>query len=148
MKTATKTIGIHQFGIVIGTADRTSYTDTAPFRAEYMTGGPQCRVAMKEQFIVGYLMGNLKINEAKAKAVFAKGRAGSVANAAAFGRGRSQFTYHVITVKAGGNAKVEVELRAITKAQKASTKKFAAEFAGDTLAKQVRAAIAALKALL
>jgi hypothetical protein len=146
MTTATKTIGIQQFGTIIGTADRTSYTDTAPFRAEYTTGDTTVRAAMKEQFIVGYLMGNLSVDEAKAKVIFAKGRAGSVASAAAFGRGRSQFTYHVITVKAGGNAKHEP--KAFTKAQKARAKDFAAEFEGATLNEQVRAAIAALKALL
>ena len=46
----------------------------------------------------------------------------------------------------GGNAKHEP--KAITKAQKAIAKEFAAEFDGETLAEQVRASIAALKALL
>ena len=97
-------------GKAIGTADSITYAEMQLHRDAYAVAEADAKKAMMTEFIVGYMMGNAKLNETDATAIYAmsrptpakpKGKGVRTADEqACFKRGYAKWLYHVVAKEA------------------------------------------------
>ena len=69
MKKTLSAIGQH-----LGTTDRITHAEMQPYRDAYAVADAETKKSMTAEFIIGYIMGNAKISESSAKAIYDKSR--------------------------------------------------------------------------
>lgn len=100
MKQATTqaTIGHVEFAIRLGFADRLTREASEPFRKAYASMDATQQKTFREEWIVGYLQGNLQVSATHAAKIAAQSREDrSKAHQQAYDRARAQFKYHCLT---------------------------------------------------
>lgn len=93
-------------GKAIGTTDNIVYAEMQPHRDAYAVAEADAKKTMMSEFIIGYIMGNAKLSEADATAIYAKsrpttakpkGKGVRTANEqACYKRGYAKWLYHVV----------------------------------------------------
>jgi len=101
MKKTLSAIGQH-----LGTTDRITHAEMQPYRDAYAVADAETKKSMTAEFIIGYIMGNAKISESSAKAIYdksrptpAKPKGANVRTAdeqACYKRGYAKWLYHVV----------------------------------------------------
>ena len=72
MKKANLTLSA--IGKAVGTTDSITHSETQPHRDAYAVADAETKKSMTAEFIIGYIMGNAKISESSAKAIYDKSR--------------------------------------------------------------------------
>ena len=131
----------------LGNNDRLTHSASKPLHDAYIKGTPWQRNAMRKECMVAYIMGNLKVSETVADRILSQSRTErSEKEQKAYRVANERFTYHVSRT----NAKVkpqEAKSYRIDPKMRDTAMSFLAEFEGETLAEQIKAAKELLNAL-
>jgi hypothetical protein len=141
------TLSFNDIAYAIGTHTRMTDEALAPVRAQYAKGTPEQQADLRQRWMVYHMAGALDITADKAREKFSlgKGKGAKASDIKAIDRAYSDFRYYMIT-KAKTKPSTESHAR-VSKAHREAAMAFLGEFEGESLDKQIDAAIAVLRAL-
>lgn len=91
------TMSYSQFAFSVGSSDRLTQEFSTGWHLEYVKADSDTRQARRTEFMVNYLMGNLKITKAVAERILSTSRdKRSKVNQQAVWRASDKFKYHII----------------------------------------------------
>lgn len=130
----------------IGNNDAKSADIAASIRKAWLKAKPEAQAEIVAEFKIGYIAGREKISLAEAQAIFEAGKGTGAINPAAIDRATSAFNYHIRQSKAAPAQQAQRSMR-ISTVMRERAMDFLAEFEGDSLAEQIKQAVALLNAL-
>lgn len=137
-------LSIKQFAINVGNHTTAIRTAADAFHEAYVGATPTQQGALRKDWMLGHLEGQ-GVNNPERIFSLGKGKGASAEGVAAIDRAYSDFRYYVVRpVKA---KPAPVKSRRISKELRATGMDFLAQFDGETLEAQIKAAVALLKAL-
>lgn len=136
-------MNIRQFATKVGANTHAIREAAVPFHLAYVKATPEEQGWMRRYWMLGHLEGQ-GIAQPEVVLERGKGKGASKANIEAIDRASSDFRYHVVKAKTKAN---KTEPVTVSRAHKAAAMDFLGTFKGETLAEQIKAAIAVLNAL-
>lgn len=124
------TLNLSQFAIGLGGTDRLTLEASMPFHKAYVKADSESQAAMKLEFVIGYVQGNLKITAEKAAKIVALKRVErKAADEKAVNAAAAKFRYHVSREEGSSSKEIDLlanALRAFGKLTAAQKRKFLA----------------------
>lgn len=130
----------------IGTNDAKSAELAASIRKAWLKAKPEAQAEIVAEFKIGYIAGRERISLSEAQAIFEAGKGAGAINPGAIDRATSAFNYHIRQSKATAAPQAQRSMR-ISTVMRERAMDFLAEFEGETLAEQIKQAVALLNAL-
>jgi len=97
-----------QFAFTYGQTDRLTHEATEHWHSEYTKMEAEQQGEMRDQWLLNYLMGKLKLDETQAQEIVAASRNDrAVAHQRAYDRARGQFAYHIVRKTTSAKAEAE-----------------------------------------
>lgn len=134
-----------QFAFRVGAQERLTLAASLPFHEAYVGADAEGRAALRHEWCVGYIAGNVGVSEARATKIWEAGKGNGALDVNACNRAGASFSLHVIRPEAkskSSEGKARVRLPAGT------VERVAKAYAGLTKAQIVAAherALASLK---
>ena len=139
------TLSIQSFAKLLGEVTRKTRDASLPFHKAYVKATPDQRADLRTRWLIGHISGALKLSDEGAERILSQSRTERSTKAqAAYAKASSDFSYHVIRAKKAEPAGSHTR---ITKQAREAAMSFLAQFDGDSLDKQINAAIAVLRAM-
>ena len=131
----------------IGNKDAQSEELATAIRKAWRKAKPEKQAEIRLDFMVGYISGRERISLSDAEGIIEAGKAKGVpkAHIAMIDRAASGFTYHIVQGKT--KPRTEASHARVSKAHREAAMAFLSEFEGETLAEQIKQALAVLNAL-
>jgi hypothetical protein len=124
------TLNLSQFAIGLGNTDRLTLEASMPFHKAYVKADGESQAAMKLEFVIGYVQGNLKVTAEKAAKIVALKRVERKAgDEKAVNAAAAKFRYHVSRDESSSSKEQDLlanALRAFGKLNAAQKRKFLA----------------------
>lgn len=148
-----KTISFDLFALRVGKQSGETREAAKPLHAAYSKATPEQQSDLRQRWMLNHVAGQIMVSKPSgdaamtaAKKIIAKGKGKGASRESILmiDRASSDFRYHIVRPS---GAKPEQARTRVPAAVKAAALVFLAEFEGDTLAQQIDAAIAALKAM-
>ena len=133
----------------IGNNDAKSADLATAIRKAWLKASDERKSEIRLDFIVGYIAGRdrLSISDAEAIVEAGKGEGVPAKHKAMIARAVSGFIYHIRDAKTKPSTEARHARTIVSKAHRAAAMDFLGNFEGETLAEQIKAAIAVLNAL-
>ena len=141
------TLAIRNASKSIGTNDAKSATLAEDIRKAYQSAKTdEAQREIRADFYVGYIAGRDRTSISDAEAIVTAGKGKDAINAPAIVRAVAAWNYHIVN---GGTkpAPKQVKRNRVSSEARALAMDFLANFEGDTLDAQIKAAVALLNAL-
>ena len=131
----------------IGNKDAQSKALASAIRKAWLKASDERKAEIRLDFMIGYISGQERISLSDAEAVIEAGKAKGVpkAHIAWIDNASSAFRYHIVQGKT--KPKAPEQHARVSKAHREAAMAFLGEFGGETLAEQVKQAIAVLNAI-
>ena len=135
-----------QLFFALGQAERLTKDATLQAHKDYTKATPEQQSQLRHDCLVQFIMGYTQCSSKAAERILSQSRDERSKQAQdAYYKGSSKFSYHIIR-PTKGDAPATRKAR-ISKHTRDAAETFLAEFEGETLAKQIDAAIAVLRAM-
>ena len=139
-------LSITDFAKQLGAATRKTRDASLPFHQAYVKATPEQQSDLRHRWLTGHISGALDVDTKAVERILSQSRTERNAkHQAAYAKASSDFAYHVIRAVKGN--KPATRKARIAKHTRDAAETFLAEFEGETLAKQIDAAIAVLRAM-
>jgi hypothetical protein len=135
-----------QFFINLGSIGRQTEEASKPLHMAYTKGDATQRTTMRRECMAGYIMGKLAVSDKVADRILSQTRTErSEKQQNAYKAANEQFTYHVS--RTNNKVKPQAKSYRIDPKMRDTAMSFLAEFEGETLVEQIKAAKALLSAM-
>ena len=147
--TTTTTLDFNTFAFNIGEHTRLTRDASKPLSASYHKGTPEQQKDLRTRWMLNHLRGALKVNAKVAERILSggKGAGAKPDNIKAIDKASSDFRYHIVRPEAKPAQPAKVKHNRVSVAHREAAMAFLGEFEGETLAEQIKQAVALLNAL-
>ena len=144
----TSTITFDTFAFNVGEQARRTREASKPLHDAYRKGTPEQQADLQRRWLINYLMGNLQVTAKRAETIVSQGTGKGSTHYAEVKAARRSFNYHIVRET---NVSQPVQAKhthnRVSAKHKALAMAFLGEFEGETLAEQIKAAVALLNSL-
>ena len=130
----------------IGNKDASTAELAATIRKAYVKAKPDVQAEIRADFHIGYIAGRDRVSISDATAIWQAGKGDGAINAPAIARAVAAWKYHVADHFAAPES-APVKRNRISTEHRALAMDFLGNFEGETLAEQIKQAVALLNAL-
>jgi hypothetical protein len=147
--TTSNTIDFNTFAFNIGEQSRLTRDASKPLSISYHKGTPEQQKDLRTRWMLNHLRGALKVNAKVAERILSEGKGAGAKpdNIKAIDKASSDFRYHIVRPEAKTTQPAKPAHNRISVVHREAAMAFLGEFEGETLAEQIKQAVALLNAL-
>jgi len=147
--TNSTTLDFNTFAFNIGEHTRLTRDASTPLHKAYTKATPEQQKDLRTRWMLNHLRGALQVNVKAAERILSSGKGAGAKpeHVKAIDKASSDFRYHIVRPEAQATQPAKVKHNRVSVAHREAAMTFLGEFEGETLAEQIKQAVALLNAL-